>query len=192
LIGARLLLALAQSKEMPQPVAERLFDACAWLPNELDITTLDAKTLFLYLFNIWAVVIARAPRGITTLRASQNGEFWTRILDHVDTLACDNGENNKLNLLALVGLLEFTSSVSREELDRCVRGVVKGFRVLLTLAEKKKFVARFFAFLGLAMIGPRRIVNEPGRILRLLEAFDAYKFQTPALRLMRDHLSSRR
>ncbi len=91
-----------------------------------------------------------------------------------------------------MGLLEFTSIISREELDRRVRGVVKGFRVLLILAEKKKFVARFFAFRGLAMIGPRRIVNEPERILRLLEVFEAYKFQTPALRLMRDDLSSRR
>jgi hypothetical protein len=43
LTGARLLIALAQSAEMPRQAAEDLFDACAHLPKDFDVTTLRCK-----------------------------------------------------------------------------------------------------------------------------------------------------
>src|SRR5262249_35810016 len=80
LTGARLLVALGQSNEMPEQAVNNLFDACAHIPEEFDITTCDARGLFLYLFNIWAVQVARGPHGLKNLIESQHRIFWTGLL----------------------------------------------------------------------------------------------------------------
>jgi len=189
--GARLLVALAQSEEMPQAAAKLVFAVCANLSEDFDIASCDAKLLFLYLFNLWAVLIARAPDGVTTLAASQEKVFWSNLLPHVDTLARKRSNEEKLNLLALVGLLEFTSTFAAEDLDHRVRNVVTGFDFLLRTAEQRKAVNRFFAFRGLMMIGPARLISDDRALCnRLLDAFKSYDFETPVLNLLRDNLRS--
>jgi hypothetical protein len=188
LTGSRLLVALAQSEEMPQFVSDRLFQSCTPLPEDFEIEDCDAKTLFLYLFNIWAVLIARSPGGIKTLAESQADQFWIGLLDHLDSLAKKSAKKEKLALLSLIGLLEFASVYSREILDKRVRGVVLGFPYLLEYAEEQKAVYRFFAFRGLTMIGPQSIVNKRDRVDRLLSAFSTYEVFTPGLKFLRDSL----
>lgn len=192
LTGARLLLALSQSEEMPQQTAEKIFGACATLPQQFKITSCDAMSLFLFLFNVWAVLIARAPADVKNLVASQDEKLWTGLLERIDAFANTHDDEQKLNLLALVGLLEFTGVFSKEKLDGRVRGVVRGFPILLKAADKHRAVTRFFAFRGLDLIGPRHVVNSRERIDRLLSDLSEYEIQTPALHLIREHLSSRR
>jgi hypothetical protein len=130
------------------------------------------------------------PQGGDELVGSQDKIFWTGLLDHIVTLASERANEKKLNLLALVGLLEFSSVCAKEVLSERVRGVVRGFPFLLEAAEKQKGVMRFFAFRGLSMIGPPRLVNDRDRVHRLLEALKTYPQQTPALQFLRDNLAA--
>jgi hypothetical protein len=126
---------------------------------------------------------------VINLVESQDKIFWTGLVDNIDRLSSERTNEKKLNLLALVGLLEFSSVFAKEVLSDRVRGVVRGFPFLLDAAEKQKGVMRFFAFRGLAMIGPPRLVNEGDRGHRLLEALKTYP-KTPALEFMRDNLAA--
>ena len=99
---------------MPQHIANKLFDTFARLPKDFNIATCDAKNLFLFLFNVWAVLIARAPDGVRNLAASQDEILWTGLLEHIGALAAMRANEKKLNLLSLVGLLEFPLSFPKK------------------------------------------------------------------------------
>ena len=155
---------------MPNEQAERLLAAFVPSGSGVQIKKCSASVRWLFLWNLYAFWVARRWAQPTRFADLYDPMTWERIIGRLQVLAGQARKNEqKLNVLALAGLLGYFSNDLAPRLRGALVRRITGFRwlTLKTSEEQPSSFPSALASIGLAFIGPPHLVFSSERISRL-------------------------
>ena len=182
LIAGRFLLQLATFPEVNKSDAERVIRAFTTRPPTLDGT--ESKVVWLFLWNLFSAWYERGRPFSDRFRGLQPLEFWDRLVQFVRQQTSRRGNEDKLNLLIVAGLLRFLVPETFQVLRSELKGILKGSRYLLSKTDELTMLPAFFALQGISILMPQRDVFTPERRRVLVEKASEYQQRTAALDLV--------
>ncbi len=188
-VGARFLLQIGRSEEISQLDAEKLLLSFSKMPPSVEVEKTLPGPLYLFSWNLFALWYARGKSISDQFAELQSKEFWTRVEDVVAKHAVRRGRNqDKLNVLALAGLLTLLLSGRTNRLTHALRGHITGISWLIKEAEDLTFIPAILALKGLWLIDPHQARFSADRRARLLAKAAEYDERGPAIDFLCDWL----
>ena len=183
LVTARFLLAVGRNADLPYADALRLLRAFCPLQRQIALKKTYTLPLFLFLWNLFALWLERGRELSSEFIHLQPASFWEELftlLRQRSTRWLSN--QDKLNALALAGLLAFLLPDRREKIRDAV--CLVGVSYLRIEAESLTFVPAFFVYRGLSLHSPFEDNFTPERCDLLLRKAGEYEERGPAVDLL--------